>query len=154
MKLLGETRFDVSDEDAKEHGLPDDERYGLAIVFACKPEERVALKEFAEQVSATQGTHVLIRADEVAEPKALVDEARKERDAAYAANGGASFFDILGVRFRKYNMESRRDSFDYDGARQKTAFRDIGTIVNIEVETLDQYSLEMLVSGLQRMGGR
>jgi hypothetical protein len=111
MKLMAETRFDVSDEDAKEHGVPDAERFGLMLVFACTPEERVKLKEFAEMVGGNSEcmddnpTHIVMAIKDLEEQKRQLEQARKDVNAAYASANGPGFFDIPGIRFRKYNME-------------------------------------------------
>jgi hypothetical protein len=146
MKLLGETRFDVSDEDAKEHDVPNEERNGLALVFACTPKERVDMMELAESISAKKGEDPKMCVVRAVDLDKLIAKANETR---------SSLFDIPGVYVRQYNIEQRAPQREYVGMGGgkgfgTAAFRDEVVCISIDFEMRDSDAAQELIKLLQR----
>lgn len=136
MKLIGETRFDITDEDAKEHAVPVNERYGLALVFACESADRPALKQWAETLTDPVKKMVLVPLERL-----------KAMEKA-AAGIPTSIFDIPGVYVTQYEMMQRERDFFTAGGQRETSFRERGIRVRIDVETNDSSAAEQLMQTL------
>jgi hypothetical protein len=149
MKLIGETRFDVSEEDAEEHKLEAEQCYGLALVFACTPKERSELKDFVDKMAGNEVTHLLIPVADIEEQKRQLEQAR--------ANAGPSrsLFEIPGVYVLSYDMNQRAPRSSYRGiggfdGERATSFQEMGIRMRIEVETNDGAAAEELMQLLKR----